>query len=88
MIDPVIAKWMLERARKDLRKQRAELTDLERLAVEMTKRERGEGGYSASVWHGEGRKARRALILANKRAGMLRRVVNALKKLTKPGPAQ
>jgi len=88
MLDPVIAKWMLERARKDLRKQRSELPGLERLAVEMTKRGRGENGYSASVWHGEGRKARGALILANRRAGMLRHVVDELKKLTKPGPAK
>lgn len=58
---PSIAKWLLSQSKRQRLELIHELPAARRLAVEMMARQRGEDGWNATVWKGEGTKARKDL---------------------------
>jgi len=77
-VTPYTRFWLLEKAKADLAEAVVEERCSRWHAAEMMKRQRGEDGWSAYAWAGEGTSAKREHAKTKKRVDMLRHVVGEL----------
>jgi len=73
-----IFRWLLEKAKVDLREAISNERELKRIAVEMMKRQKGKDGWDREAWKGEGTKAYNEFCAAAKYTRRMRKVVCSL----------